>query len=70
MATQEVGIAISMEGDRESFRQQAETEPVRAAESLAPELKAFENWMMRRGMGLSRVETQILREYLGFKLVT
>jgi hypothetical protein len=70
MSIQEVEITISMSTDRDSFRQQAESEPVKAAESLTPEIKAFENWMMRRGMEqLSKVELQIVREYLGYKLV-
>jgi hypothetical protein len=70
MANQDVEISITMTTDRDSFRQQAETEPVKAAEALAPELRAFENWMMKRGMDqLSRVELQIVREYLGYKLV-
>lgn len=63
-------IEIDMTTDKESFREQAERDPVGAAASLNPELKAFENWMMRRGMEqLSRVEQQIIREYLGYKLV-
>jgi len=58
-----------MSTDRESFQQQAGREPVKAAEALTPEIKAFENWMMRQGMEqLSKVELQIIREYLGYKL--
>jgi len=68
MAKQTIEIEMSL--DAETFREVAERDPVSAANSLAPELKAFENWMMRRGMDpLTKVETQIIREYLGFKLV-
>lgn len=63
-------IEIEMNIDKESFRKQAESDPVGAAEALGPELRQFENWMMRRGMEqLSKVELQIIREYLGYKLV-
>lgn len=71
MPQHETDILIKMSMPVAEFKKLAERSPVVAAESLQPELESFENWMMRRGMErLTRVELQILREYLGFKLVT
>lgn len=70
MANVETSISIKMDLDRETFKQRADKDPVGAAASLAPEIRAFESWMMKRGMDpLTRVESQIVREYLGYKLV-
>jgi|GEM_PF-6900469 len=70
MANKET-IEIVMSLDKEGFRRLAEKEPVKAADSLGAEIRAFENWMMGQGMEpLSSVEQQILREYLGYKIVT
>lgn len=70
MANVKTPVSIEMSVDREIFRQKAEKDPVGAAEALNPEIKAFEHWLMRRGMDpLTRVESQIVREYLGYKLV-
>jgi hypothetical protein len=67
----ETDILIKMSMPVAEFRRLAEKEPVKAADSLDTELQDFEAWVMRRGMGrLTKVERQILREYLGFKLVT
>jgi hypothetical protein len=63
-------IEIEMTMDADSFREKAKSDPASAGLSLDPELRAFENWMLRRGMDpLSKVERAILREYLGSKLV-
>lgn len=71
MPQHRVNIPIKLDVDKETFRQQAKSDPIEAAVSLEVELKDFDNWMMRRGMEqLSRIEKQIVREYLGFKLVT
>ena len=71
MSQHEVSILIGLDVDKETFRQQAKSDPVKAAAGLEAELKSFENWMVRQGMEqLSSVEKQIVREYLGFKLVT
>jgi site-specific recombinase XerD len=62
-------ITIEMAVSKEDFVEMAKTEPVRAAEALELELSNFKHWMEKQGMDrLTRVETQILREYLGFKL--
>lgn len=65
----EVQITISMNTDKEEFLSSAKDNPVAAAKSLAPELRRFDNWMMSKGMDpLTRIESQILKEYLGSKL--
>jgi len=71
MSTKEEQIAIQMNMDKESFCKVAKSKPIVAAESLEPELRHFEQWMLSRGMDpLSRLEKQIVKEYLGFKLVS
>lgn len=71
MSQHETDILIKMTMPVASFRELAKNEPIKAAESLDLELKDFEGWMAQRGMEpLSRPERQILKEYLGFKLVT
>lgn len=68
---QQVSITIQATLDRESFIAKAKSTPVEAANSLAPEMRAFENWMMRRNMDpLTSIESQIIREYLGYKMTT
>lgn len=66
----ETDILIKMNVTVAEFKRLAESEPIKAADSLEPELEDFEQWMRRRGMDLTRVERQILREYLGFKIVS
>lgn len=62
-------ITINMEPTVDQFREAAETNPKKAAGALDPELKAFSNSMMKRGLDpLTRIERAILREYLGWKL--
>jgi hypothetical protein len=70
MVHYEVPISIKMGVDEEGFKRQAATDPILAANHLDPELRVFEQWMMSRGMEpLTSVEKQIVREYLGYKLV-
>lgn len=70
MAQNETDILIKMSMPVAEFRRMAEVAPIKAAESLDPEIETFEQWIMARGMErLSKAESQILREYLGFKLV-
>lgn len=67
----EEAIHIEMFISAEEFREKAKSDPVSAARYLDGEISAFDAWMQGRGMDmLTRYETQILREYLGFKLVT
>lgn len=63
-------IDIEMNMTPQEFRKRAETDPVTAAMSLDGEIEKFQKWVTGRGMDpLTRYETQILREYLGFKLL-
>jgi hypothetical protein len=62
-------IKIELDPTIEEFREMAEKAPKTAGMTLDPELKAFSNSMMKRGLDpLTRIERAILREYLGWKL--
>lgn len=64
-------VQIQLDISPEEFRKRAETEPIKAAESLSSEIQSFNRWVMDRGMDpLTKLEVQILREYLGYKLVS
>ena len=58
-------------GDRNTFRETALKNPIQAADLLETELRKFDDWMVdgRNMDPLTRYERQILREYLGFKLL-
>jgi hypothetical protein len=66
MAKIEIDIPISLE----EFKELAAKEPSAAARSLDRELRHFDQHLMRNKMDpMTRFERQMVREYLGYKLV-
>jgi len=53
---------------RQEFQEAAKKEPVKAAAALDPELRDFEQWLLRRDIALTKVERQMVVEYLGFRM--
>lgn len=71
MADKTTTLDIELHITPDEFKEMAETNPVAAAQHLDGEIQKFEEWMLGRGLDpLTRYETQILREYLGFKIVS
>lgn len=70
MSQTTISITIQSEVSLDEFQQLAKTKPIEAAEALGEELTRFDRWLEGRGMDpLSRYESQILLEYLGYKIV-
>ena len=67
----EVTIKIKLGGTIEQFMEKVKNkEPAMAAMLLEGELDGFNTYLQDRGMTpMGRWESQIVREYLGFKLV-
>lgn len=69
MAEEQITIKMTMTKDE--FATTGQRDPVQAAKSLDPELRWFDQWMMSKDMEpLSTPEREIIREYLGAKLMS
>lgn len=67
MAKIEIDIPISAD----EFRELAAEKPVLAGQQLERELRHFDQHLMRSKMDpMTRYERQMVREYLGYKLVS
>ena len=64
-------VEMEIEGSHETFMELAKKDPQIAGTRLTPELKAFNHFLAYRGMDtMGRYEEQIVREYIGFKVVS
>lgn len=67
--SQHVSVSLELPIDREEFCRLAQKDPYSAGEMLAQEISEFDAWIVQLGMEpLTRLERQIVKEYIGFKL--
>ena len=64
-------VEIDIVGSHETFMELAGKDPKAAGSMLSSELQGFNRFLMSRGMDtMGRYEEQIVREYIGFKVVS
>jgi len=68
---EKVQVGIALRCSHKEFKEVAREEPAMAGKAIDPELESFTEYLLSGGQDrMTRVEVQILREYIGFKLMS
>lgn len=66
-----VQVGIALRCSHKEFKEVAREEPVMAGKAIDPELGSFTEYLLSGGQDrMTLIEERILREYIGFKLMS